>query len=45
MTKMTKIRSITKLYATLFIYLLYEYTKRVVQPVVVELAAECKQTA
>jgi len=50
---MTKIRSITKLYSTLLysIYLLYEYSKRFVQPVaepvvqpVVLLDAECKRT-
>ena len=29
-----KIRGITKLYSTLFIYLLYEYSKRFLQPVV-----------
>jgi len=45
---MTKIRSITKLEnSTVFIYLLYEYSKRFVLPVVqpvVEPAAKCKRT-
>ena len=52
---MTKVRSITKLYkklySTLVIYLLYEYSKRFAQPVVqlvvqtvVRPASKCKRT-
>ena len=45
--EMTKIRSVTKLYCTLFIYLICEYSKRFVEPVVqtvVQTAAKCERT-